>query len=195
MTGLALGCSHTVGVGIPAEHCYVSVLSKLINQPITNLAVAGGNHTVMQQRLVHALQQHPLPSFVIAQWPNPFRRVTWTGNIPNNENINAASPAFNQLLRQSEMNFCQPWLDTIIVCNLLCKSLSVACINIMIEDVAEQHHAVLGSNQIVLHTDKKIPSETWLMDSAASDKLHHSAACHAQWANRLHGLLNEHTTR
>lgn len=195
MSGLALGCSHTAGVGIDSEHCYVSVLANLMGQPIVNQAQVGGNHTVVQHRLVQALQQQTLPDFVIAQWPNPFRRITYHNKQAHNENINASSAAFDQLLRQSEQNFYQPWLDTIIVCNLLCKSLNVTCINIMIEDVAPEYHAVLTANNIVLHTDRKLPGQTWLMDSAASDNSHHSAQCHKQWAQRLFGLLNEHTTR
>lgn len=41
---------------------------------------------------------------------------------------------------------------------------------------------------------RKLPDQTWLMDSAASDKLHHSAQCHKQWAERIFRILNEHTT-
>lgn len=194
MKALALGCSHTAGTGIDPKDCYVSVLAELIGCTIDNQAQAGGNHTIMQHRLVRAVQQPDLPRFVIAQWPNPFRRITYHSGHPRNENINVSSPAFEQLLRLSEQNFYQPWLDTIVVCNLLCKGFNIRCINIMIEDVAPEYHAVLTANNIVLHTDRKQPGETWLMDSAASDNLHHSAHCHKQWAERLFGLLNENTT-
>jgi hypothetical protein len=194
MSGLALGCSHTAGTGIVYKDCYISVLSDLIGCSIVNQAESGSNHTAIQHKLVQALQQPTLPDFVIAQWPNPFRRITYHNGHAHNENINASSPAFEQLLRQSEQNFYQPWLDTIVVCNLLCRSLNIKCINIMIEDVAAEYHAVLTANNIVLHTDQKLPGKTWLMDSAASDNLHHSAHCHKQWAERIFGLLNEHTT-
>lgn len=195
MTGLALGCSHTAGIGINSADCYVNVLSQMIDQPIDNWSEPGASHSVLQQRLVQALQAPVLPSFIIAQWPNPVRRITWQDHSAVNENIHYASPAFTQLLRQSQENFYQPWLDTIIICNLLCKALSVIVINIMIEDVAEKYHTALANHGIVLHVDKKLPGETWLMDSAAGDNLHHSAQCHAQWAERLFGLLNEYTTR
>lgn len=195
MTGLALGCSHTAGTGVDPADCYVNVLSRLCGKQIINQAVSGGNHTIVQQRLVKALQSDTLPDFIIAQWPNPFRRTTWNNGRPHNENIHIASPVFVQLLRQGEQNFYQPWLDTIIVCNLLCRAMGIVCINIMIEDVAPEHHNTLKDNNIVLHVDKKLPGETWLMDSAAADNLHHSAHCHQQWAQRLNGLLNEYTTR
>ena len=195
MTGLALGCSHTVGVGIDPADNYVSVLSQRIHCDIVNQAVSGGNAAHVQTALVQALKQSVKPRFVIAQWPNPIRRTVWHGSAGRNENINNASTAFQHLLRASERNFLQPWIDTIIVCNLLCKTAAVPIINIMIEDVAPEYHAILAHEHIQLHVDRKLPEETWLMDSAADDKLHHSADCHKQWANRLYGLLNEYTTR
>ena len=191
MTAIALGCSHTAGSGLDKSECYVSVLAQMIGRHIDNQGVPGGNHTVIQHRLVKVLQQYELPDFVIAQWPDPFRRITWRDNRAYNEYINDCSPAFKQLLRQGEQNFYQPWLDTIVVCNLLCKALGINCINIMIHDIAPSYHAVLTANDVVLHVDKKLPNQTWLMDSAAQDKIHHSAQCHKQWAERIAGLLNE----
>ena len=194
MTAIAVGCSHTAGVAIDPTDCYVNVLSHRLGLPILNKGQPGGNAGHIQSTLVHALKNSLRPDFVIAQWPNPIRRTMWHGNSPRNENVASASPVFEQLLRQGEKNFYQPWIDTIIVCNLLCKTAAVPVVNIMIEDVAPEYHHMLAREQIVLHVDKKTPDETWLMDSAASDNLHHSAHCHAQWAQRLYGLLNEHTT-
>jgi hypothetical protein len=106
-----------------------------------------------------------------------------------------SSAAFKELLRTGEKNFYQPWIDTIVVCNLLCQTASVPIVNIMIEDISQEYHDMLAAEKIELYVDKKLPDETWLMDSAASDRLHHSAVCHRQWAQRLFGLLNEITTR
>jgi lysophospholipase L1-like esterase len=195
MTVLALGCSHTAGIGVNAEDCYVSVLAQMLNQTIDNQSEPGGNHTVIQQRLAKAFVQTVLPDLVIAQWPNPFRRRTWRDGRPHNENINTTSAAFDQLLRQSQQNFIEPWIDTIVICNLLCKAADVPVINIMIENIAPEYHTVLAQYGIQLHVDQKTPDQTWLMDSAAADNMHHSAKCHKQWAERLYGLLNEHTTR
>lgn len=195
MSALALGCSHTAGIGVDPADCYVSVLSTMLGQPIVNKGVSGGNAAHIQQHLVQALKPTLRPDFVIAQWPNPIRRTIWYGETSRNENISTASAPFQQLLRASERNFLQPWMDTIIVCNLLCRTASVPIINIMIEDVAPEYHARLANERIQLHVDRKLPGETWLMDSAASDNLHHSAQCHKQWAERIFGLLNEHTKR
>lgn len=194
MTAIALGCSHTAGIGVAPADCYVSVLSRMTGRDILNKGVPGGNAAHVQQHLVQALNHTVRPDFVIAQWPNPIRRTMWHGVTAHNENISIASVPFQQLLRASERNFLQPWTDTIIVCNLLCRIAGVPIINIMIEDVAPEYHVQLANERIRLHVDRKLPDQTWLMDSAASDKLHHSAQCHKQWAERIFGLLNEHTT-
>lgn len=193
MTAIALGCSHTAGVGIETHDCYVSVLGQLLNTHIKNLGVPGGNFSHVQHALVTALKSPQPPNLVIAQWPNPIRLTVWHDKRASYENLNNASPAFKQLLRTGEKNFYQPWLDAIVVCNLLCQQAHVPIINIMIEDIEPQYHAALACENIVLHVDRKLPGQTWLMDSAASDNLHHSAHCHQQWANRLLGLLNEYT--
>lgn len=193
MTALALGCSHTAGVGVKSEDCYVSVLSQMLNWPILNLGVSGGNAAHVQRNLVQALKSTTKPDFVIAQWPNPIRRTVWHFDQAQNENIQNASLEFRQLLRASEQNFMQPWIDTIVVCNLLCGLSAVPIVNIMIEDVASEYHEALASESIQLHVDRKTPGETWLMDSAADDNLHHSAHCHTQWAERLVRLINEST--
>jgi hypothetical protein len=195
MTALALGCSHTAGVGIAIEDCYVSVLSTLLAADVDNQGVGAGNAAHVQSNLVQALTRTRRPDFVIAQWPNPIRRTIWHNNIPKKETIMNSSTAFRELLRTGEKNFYQPWIDTIVVCNLLCQIASVPIVNIMIEDISQEYHAMLAAEKIVLHVDRKLPDQTWLMDSAASDNLHHSARCHAQWAQRLHGLVNELTTR
>jgi len=195
MTALALGCSHTAGVGIAVADCYVSVLSALLAVDIDNLGVPAGNAGDVQSNLVQALTHTRRPDFVIAQWPNPIRRTMWHNNIPKKENIINSSTAFKELLRTGEKNFYCPWIDTIIVCNLLCQIASVPIINIMIEDISQEYHDMLAAEKIVLHVDRKLLDETWLMDNAASDKLHHSAVCHRQWAQRLYGLVNENTTQ
>jgi hypothetical protein len=195
MTALALGCSHTAGVGIAVVDCYASVLSKLLAVNIDNQGVPAGNAGDVQSNLVQALTHTRRPDFVIAQWPNPIRRTMWHNNISKKETIMNSSAAFKELLRTGEKNFYRPWIDTIVVCNLLCQIASVPIVNIMIEDISQEYHAMLAAEKIVLHVDKKLPDETWLMDSAASDRLHHSAVCHRQWAQRLYRLVNEFTTR
>ena len=195
MTALALGCSHTAGTAINPDDCYVSELSRLMNQPIYNLGVPGGNHTHIQTNLVQALRHTSHLGFIVAQWPNPLRRTTYYGNAAQDENIQNAGVPFHELLRAGEQNFYQPWIDAITVCDLLCSIAAVPIIHIMIENVKEQYHVQLAQHGIRLHVDCKTPEETWLMDSAASDKLHHSADCHRQWAQRLLGLINECTTR
>lgn len=194
MTFIALGCSHTAGVGIDPEDCYVNVLGSMLNRPIRNLGIPGGNADTVQATLVQELTTQQ-PEFVIVQWPNPIRLTVWHDNRAANENIKTASPVFAQLLKQSVNNFYHPWIQTVTVCDLLCRLAGIPIIHIMLEDLAANYNELLINKSIILHQDQKIPGKTWLFDSAARDKLHHSAVCHKQWAERLFGLINELTTR
>jgi hypothetical protein len=192
--GLALGCSHTAGIGIDISDCYVNVLSKHYHIPIKNKSVPGGSYEQVEKNLVHEIK-NDCPDFVIAQWPNPFRRTIWNENCSTLENVTTAGPVFKQLLKLGERNFYSLWMQSIITCNALCTASQVPIVNIMLENVEEKYHQILSNEGIVLHVDEKLPGKTWFFDSAASDKLHHSAWCHAAWADRLVGLIDEITTR
>ena len=193
MIGLALGCSHTAGVGVSATECYVSLLSTQCDCEIINTAVAGGNAENCLKQLVAQLRVR-IPDFVIAQWPTPIRRTHWIGNKLQFENIQNGSAIFRSLLNAGIDNFTQPWLQCIITADTLCKLAGIKIVHIMLEDLDPEYVDVLNNNNITLHRDLKKPGQTWLFDSAGSDNLHHSPRCHAQWAERLIGLLNEHTT-
>jgi hypothetical protein len=193
MTGLAIGCSHTAGVGVAPHECYVSVLSRQIGLPIINLSEPGGNSLHIQERLVDHLRYN-LPEFVILQWPNIFRRTTWLKGSPVKENIHNASQVFHVIMKAGPENFTNPWLMNIITCNRLCNLAGIPTINILLESLDSDSLEILQKQDIVMHCDDKTPTRTWLFDGAGSDNLHHSARCHAQWAERLKGLLNEYTT-
>ena len=192
--GLALGCSHTAGIGIDISDCYVNIVSRYYQIPITNKSVPGGSYEQVERNLVHEIK-NDCPNFVIAQWPNPFRRTMWYGDRSSRENINNAGPVFKQLLKLGERNFYTLWTQSIITCNALCTAFQVPIVNIMLENFEEKYHQVLNNEGIILHVDEKLPGKTWLFDSAASDNSHHSARCHAAWADRLVGLIDEIATR
>ena len=180
---LALGCSHTAGVGVNLDECYVSLLSNHYQIPIKNLGTPGGNCSHIEKHLVRELKVN-LPDFVICQWPNVFRHTIWINGYEKNENIHHDGVVFKQLLALGEENFYNPWLQTIITCNLLCNLAKVPIVNIMIENINQQYHAVLNSQDIVLHVDEKLPGKSWIVDNKGNDALHHSANCHALPAKR-----------
>ena len=193
-TLLALGCSHTAGVGVAADQCYVNILAQQLGLRLENLAVPGGNHSQVQQNLCRYIKQHSA-DLIIAQWPHPYRMSVWHNNKMSLENINAASDVFHCMLRAGTENFIEPWINSIVVTNLLCQAKSIPVINILLETQDQYIHQRLAEFDIVLHQDDKLPGKTWFFDSAAQDGLHHSAACHARWAQRILEILNEPTSR
>jgi hypothetical protein len=192
---IATGCSHTAGTGNNINDCYVSVLEKHYELPIHNWATAGGSCNDVLLHIVKAVRQPHAPKFIIAQWPNPIRRTAWINGKKYLQNINSCDESFMMLLKNGEENFYEPWIQSIIIANLLTRQASIPVINIMLENIDQQYHDRLTESNIELHVDEKLPGRTWLFDSAAEDKLHHSIQCHQQWAQRLIGLIDENTTR
>ena len=99
------------------------------------------------------------------------------------------------LLKNGEENFYEPWIQDIVIGNLLAQQVNVSMINIMLENINQQYHDRLAELSIKLYVDEKLPGRSWLFDSNADDKIHHSPMCHQQWANRLMGLIDEYTAR
>lgn len=190
---LAVGCSHTYGTGISTEDCYTSVLSQQRKCPVVNLGLPGTNHFLCAVNIMQWVNRYS-PTVVIAQWPSPVRLTVWQGHTGNLENINMHTTAFSELLKSGEENFYAPWIYSVISTNLLCRSLEIPIINILLEDNNHMYDQLAHYN-ISLHTDEKLPGQTWWFDSAAADGYHHSASCHQQWAERINGLINENTTR
>jgi len=192
MTTLVLGCSHTAGIGVAGSECYISVLSNHYKTPFVNLATAGANAPWCTWQLTNYLSNNT-PSLVIAQWPNPVRSSLWTNSTEHFENITNASPEFRSLIGRGIENFYEPWFRAVVTADVLCKKAGVPVVHIFLEDLDNHYKDLLSNRNIVMHCDLKIPGQTWFFDSKGTDGLHHSAYCHAQWATRLIGLINELT--
>jgi len=192
---IATGCSHTAGTGLEPSHCYVSLLQQHYEFLISNRGVPGGGATDVLIKIVDSIKAIDKPKFIVAQWPNPFRKHLWIDNKLNLQNINCCDESFRLLIKYSEANFYEPWIQSIVTANLLCQLAQVPLINIMLENIEQTWHARLQQENIHLHADEKLPGKTWLFDNRANDKIHHSVACHQQWAKRLIGIIDEHTSR
>jgi hypothetical protein len=189
------GCSHTAGVGIDSKDCYVSVLENHYKFTIKNWAMPGGCSIDVLMKIVAAVKESTKPTFVVAQWPNVFRKSLWINNDRYRQNINSCEESFRLLLKNGEKNFYEPWMHSIMIANLLCHLADIPLINIMLETLDHSYMDQLRVENIELHIDEKIPGRAWFFDSKASDNSHHSAWCHRQWAERLIGIIDEHTTR
>lgn len=131
------------------------------------------------------------PIVIIAQWPNPLRsmEVQSDGDIKF-YNINNQSPLYHHRLVTDPDSFWREWKKSIIQLNEACIQ---PVINICLEEkkyIGHHLHALLSQN-IMLHTDEKQPGKTWFFDSAARDRLHHSADCHSKWADRILTLMEK----
>lgn len=190
---LAVGCSHTAGIGIEPDEIYVQQLSKDLNIECVNLSVPGSNSEYTLQKIVETLGKEQLPNFVIAQWPNVFRKTFWYNDEYHMENINSCGEIFHSLVKAGENNFTQPWIQHILTADLLCKAFNLPVYHICLEYYKELPSELIKNHNIQLHMDHKEPGRSWLFDNGASDNFHHSAFCHRAWAHRINGIINENT--
>ena len=190
---IATGCSHTAGVGVSRLECYVSLIEEYYNYSIFNKGVAGGKSNDVLMNIVYAVKSSNKPNFIIAQWPNAIRKSLWVNGKKYFQNINSSDESFKILLANDEENFYSPWIQSIVIANLLCKLAQIPLVNIVLDVVEQKFIDYLKKEDIILHYDEKLPGRSWIFDSAATDRVHHSPACHRQWAERLIGILNELT--
>jgi hypothetical protein len=190
---IATGCSHTAGVGNNLADCYVSLLEKHYEFSIHNWAIPGGSCNDVLLAIVNAVQQPVLPKFIIAQWPNPFRRTAWINGKKVLQNINSCDDSFRLLLKNDQDNFYEPWIQSVVIGNLLARQVNIPVVNTLLESIDQCYIDRLLKQKIQLHIDEKLPGKTWYFDSKAQDNIHHSPACHQKWAKRLIGLLDEFT--
>jgi len=190
---MVAGCSHTAGDGLDQADCYVSLLEKHYKFPVYNHGVSGGCSTDVLIKIIDAVKTNNAPKFIVAQWPNPFRKHIWINGKLHLQNINWSDDSFKLLLKNGEENFYEPWMQSIIIANLLCKLAHIPLINIMLEDLDQSYTDRLQMENIQLHQDKKLPGQTWFFDYGARDGLHHSPQCHQRWTERLIGIIDEYT--
>jgi hypothetical protein len=189
------GCSHTAGAGIDINDCYVSLIQQHYGFPIKNWAVPGGGCIDVLKKVADAVRDPVPPKFIVAQWPNVFRKPLWIKEKRNLQNIHFCEESFMMLLKHSEKNFYEPWMQSVELANLLCQLAHVPLINIMLENLDQPYMDQLRVAHIELHVDEKLPGRTWFFDSKARDNLHHSSWCHRAWADRLIGIIDATATR
>lgn len=188
------GCSHTGAIGLDISQGYTSVLAHDLRMPGINLSRPGGNHQICAYNITRWLR-HSRPKFVIAQWPHPMRKLIWHNGEAAVLNVHADQDLlFDTMLRYGDENFYCEWIQSILTITVLCETANIPCVHWTLDEIDPMYLSILRNNSIVLHSND-ITSSIWTRDHMAKDRKHHSAACHAQWAQKLKGLLNEHTAQ
>ena len=195
-----IGCSHTEGTATPLELTWGSVLEKQLKIQIVNLGVGSSNAVFCKKNIMSWVTSRSLlPKFVVVQWPNPFRLLSYSRMGAEFELLNGTDgQLINTTLKMSENNFLESWLSAIIDTNNILQLLNIPCYNIHFQtqqdfqidivNILKQHH-------IKIYLNENITGVTWLLDSNAYDKSHHSTECQQQWADRLTVIINENPTR
>lgn len=191
---LALGSSHTAGVGLSTGQIYVDQLAADLKLDCDNRSVPGGSSRECVINLVTALREYR-PEFVIAQWPPIFRRTLWIGDRKIMQTVTSErEQSFSLLLKLGTQNFSQPWIQDVLIADTLARSQHLDIYHIWLDSPAAEIDEI-SAHGITVHCDEKLPGRSWLFDNACGDGTHHSAACHRSWADRLRNLIVEDSPR
>jgi hypothetical protein len=81
---IALGCSVTMGMGLPVNLSWPGLVSDELNMDVVNLGKTGSGPEFVFYNIMHCIDKLPnLPKFIAIAWP-PLYRLTWF----KNENLN-----------------------------------------------------------------------------------------------------------
>lgn len=81
---LFLGCSNTVGVGMPLEQTFAYMISQKLDCDYINAAVGGGSPDFVYYNFSKLMSQAPrLPWAVVVNWPEMYRTMYWENDHEN----------------------------------------------------------------------------------------------------------------
>jgi len=164
--GLALGCSHTEGVGIPQSAAWPSVLGKLSGTHVWNLGVGGSGIDTCFRLLEHWL---PIlkPQFVTMCIPPADRVEVFDRGHPATVMVSQTEPAhlhsYFKVWAADDSNSEISKRKNLLAMQQLC-------------DVAK----------IPL---RYIDSREWYSHAHARDLMHHGVSANAEFARQMHQLL------
>lgn len=180
--GLALGCSHTEGTGIPEQNTWPSVLSKLLGIHIWNLGVGGVSLDTVFRLLDYWLPRLA-PKFVVIGIPSSIRFELFQDERPSGEhapyNMGPWSVTNTQIGRyyqgwiDSDINQIQLRRKNLLAIQQLCSNANTTLAMVDIKHIADTHYTV--STQTETRT--------------ARDLKHFGVQNHAYFAQHMYNAL------
>jgi hypothetical protein len=188
---LIAGASLTEGAGLHQHETWPVKLAQNLNCDFANLGKIGANAQFVSRNVINWLQQRSRPRAVVIQWPDAFRSIHWQDQVGVFATSSIPDSLFKAKLLASNNNFWQPWLDSVLAVDQLCKHMSLLCVHLCFEppELLAPVADILHKHDVTFHMDQKQPGATWHVDRGARDGSHHSEWCNEQWAERLQALL------
>lgn len=165
-TIMFLGCSHTLGIGLPIDKIYPEIVSKKLNMKAANLAIGAGSADGAF-RLCHGYIDKIKPKIVVLMHPPAFRFEL----VTDHEITNLIPEYKNSILRELIID------DNNSYFNSLKNTMAIKNI------CAERNIKFVLANYTDLLSDST---------SLARDLAHHGAECHERFSKKLLNALEGH---
>jgi len=131
---IALGCSHTEGLGLPIEHVWPSLIEKKLNTPLLNLGLGGGSSDTVARILTNISGLFQIQKVFIL-WPEKHRFECYD---EENNKVYAVGPWSNKedyFWNMSKANSLQRLARNQTIVNLLSKQYKFETVELLFEDV------------------------------------------------------------
>jgi len=184
---IALGCSHTAGIGVHIQDTYCEVLSRELNLSYMNFGFPGGaQNLIWTNATLIAKNSNQLPEFVVLQWPE-IERLT----LFHEDRINLFLPNFHgdDFTTRAERNLytsmlkCENFLYAQAITyyqstNTMLNALGIKTVNFTLSELTSELfgiHCIRGWTQ-----DESV---------AARDLIHPGPKHHIEMANYIKSNL------
>jgi hypothetical protein len=191
---LTAGPSSADGMALHLEDIWPERLAQELNMSVANLGKTESSAEFICQNITNWLRHWPTPPrYIAVQWPDAFRTIHWRDQTGYFASVNRPDDLFKAKVKQSDNYFWQPWLDSILKLDTMCKNLGIPIVHMYIETFNDLTVAlpILEEQKVDLHLDLKAPGQSWHVDNGALDGIHHSAQCHARWTERIVRIIEQ----
>jgi len=190
---IALGCSCTMGMGLPVDLAWPGLISSSLNLDVVNLGKAGSSTDFVHTNFIHSIDKVPqLPKLVMISWPPIFRFLWFKYSTqprmsiyhyyvkPENHEISELCIPEDSmskdlaLIPEIDHHLLSKWYYTRKSIKLLCNSMGIKYLDFsFFEDYKNE---VFQAASEFSDDDNFMHNEYWARDSSHLGTAHHRIA-------------------
>ena len=189
---MVLGCSHTVGTGMPFEDLFSTKISRDLNMDIVNAAIPGGANNAMLINLNRLLSKKTPPKLLICNWTFLKRWSYILGDTIIRQGINHILPIKNYF-NESYINYLENDFQIHGTFIEIKKQIDTLCkyANIPVWHITALPHYVFDKSIDIIKPDQNEDTINQINQNIARDCAHFGYSYNNQVYNRWIQIKNK----